>query len=1034
MQKLIAWFARNRVAANLLMLVIVAGGFASISRLVMEVFPELEIQTVIVSVSYPGSTPEEVEETICVPIEEAVHDLDGVERITSKAVENKGTVTIEAEADKDLGELLDEVKSRVDAITTFPEDAEKPYSFRIIYKRSVMNLTLSGDADELTLKLLGEKMRDELAALPDITLVELNGVRDYEVAVEVSEETLRRHGLSINDVSQAINRYSQDLSGGTVKSRGGEILLRTKGKAYVARDFEKIPIISKSDGSTLFLRDIAKVKDGFAEEDRFYHFDGKPAVRIEVFRVGKQNVLEVADAVNEYLEKARPNLPEGIKVDVWRDRSLYFKDRLDLMLRNGGSGLILVVVLLGLFLRARVAMWVSLGIPISFLGAIWVMPALGASLNMITMFAFILVLGIVVDDAIVVGENIHTQQTLTGRPLDSAVKGATEVAIPVIFAVLTTVAAFYPLIGLPGVNGQIWGMLPLIVIPCLLFSLVESLLVLPAHLSHVRNKKEKETGPWVTVNRVVGKGLNWFVQSIYRPVLEKCLAWRYLTVSIFVLMLAVSVAMVLGGRLKTTFFPHIESDWVNCTLEMKPGTPFEDTSRAVERIEAAGRELDKLYSSKLPKGVNLVEHIYARAVNNEGDIRITLMASQERSKYGISASEVATAWYKLIGPIPQAAELSMRSSLGRRHNAITVELAGRDMAQLSAAANRFKEMVLAYPGTYEVTDSFREGKREIRLKLKPAAATLGISVADLARQVRRSFYGAEAQRIIRGREEVKIMVRYPEDTRRSLGTLEDMRIRTPDGAEIPIQAVAELIPSRGLAVINRADRQRVVTISAKVDKKIANAEEVVNALNKDDLPALASEFPGVNAHWEGQVKEQGETTDELMRKFGLALFMIYALMAIPFKSYLQPAIVMTAIPFSAVGVIWGHLSLGMDLSAMSAMGFVALAGVVVNDSLVLVDYINRRLAEGEGLHKTVRIAGEARFRPILLTSLTTFAGLMPLLLEESLQAKFLVPMAVSLGYGVMFSTFITLILVPASYIILEDFKKILDRTMAWWRG
>ena len=800
-----------------------------------------------------------------------------------------------------------------------------------------------------------------------------------------------------------------------------------------ARDFEKIPIISKSDGSTLFLRDIAKIKDSFSEEDRLYRFDGKPTVRIEVFRMGKQNVLEVADAVYKYLDKARANLPEGISLDIWRDRSLYFKDRLDLMLRNGGSGLLLVVVLLGLFLRARVALWVSLGIPISFLGAIWVMPPLGASLNMMTMFAFILVLGIVVDDAIVVGENVYTHQSKTGRPLDSAVKGAMEVSVPVIFAVLTTVAAFFPLLGLPGVNGQIWGMLPLIVIPCLLFSLVESLLILPAHLSHVRIKKERNTGPWNAVNRVVGKGLAWFVRRLYRPVLEWCLAWRYLTVAVFLLMLAISVAMVLGGRLKTTFFPHIESNWVNCTLEMKPGTPFEDTSRAIKRIEAAGLELNKVYAAKLPKGMNILEHVYARAVNNEGSVRITLLPSQERSKYGISARDVATRWYQLIGPIPQAAELSMRSSLGRRHSAITIELAGKDMDELSAAANRLKEMVLAYPGTYEVTDSFREGKKEIRLKLKPAAATLGISVSDLARQVRRAFYGAEAQRIVRGREEVKVMVRFPEETRRSLGTLEDMRIRTPQGAEIPISSVAELAPSRGLAVINRADRQRVVTISAKVNKEISNAEEVVAALNRDDLLVLASEFPGVKAHWEGQVKEQGETMDELLRKFALALFMIYALMAVPFKSYLQPAIVMTAIPFSAVGVIWGHIGLGMDLSVMSAMGFVALAGVVVNDSLVLVDFINRRLDEGLGLHKTVRVAGEARFRPILLTSLTTFAGLMPLLLEESLQAKFLVPMAVSLGYGVIFSTFITLILVPASYLILEDFKKLLDRGMAWWR-
>ena len=1033
MQKIIAWFANNSVAANLLMLVIVAGGFTSIPNLVMEVFPELEIQMVIVTVNNPGSTPEEVEETICIPVEEAVHDLDGVQRITSTAQENKGTINIEADADKDLGELIDEVKSRVALITTFPEEAEKPYIVKTTHKRSVMNLTLSGDIDELTLKRLGEKMRDELATLPEITLVELTGVRDYEVAVEVSEETLRRHGLTLNNIASTINRYSQDLSGGTVKAKGGEILLRTKGQAYVARDFEELPIISQNDGSILYLRDIAMIRDGFAEVDRFYSFDGKPTVRIEVFRVGKQSVLRVANAVYDYLERAKPNLPEGLELDVWRDRSLFFKDRFGLMLGNGGSGLILVVVLLGLFLRARVAFWVSIGVPISFLGAIWGMPFLDASLNMMTMFAFILVLGIVVDDAVVVGENIHTHQSTGSRPLYAAEKGTMEVSVPVIFSVLTTVVAFCPLLGMPGVNGQIWGMLPMIVIPCLLFSLVEALLILPAHLSHMRLNKEKNTGPWDAVRRVVNKGLTWFVRRVYLPVLELCLAWRYLTVALFVFMLAMSVAMVFGGRLKTTFFPHIESDWVNCLLEMEPGTPFEETVRAVKRIEAAGLTLNKFYADKVPEGVKIIEHTYSSANGNEAGVRLTLLPSQDRSQYGISAQDVSVRWYRLIGSIAQAAGLYMRSSLDRRHSDLTIELAGVDIDSLTKAKARLREMVLAYPGTYEVTNSFREGKREIRIKLKPTAATLGISVSDLARQVRGAFFGVEAQRIVRGREEIKVMVRYPQDTRRSLGTLEDMRIRTPKGAEIPISVVAELVPSRGLVVINRSNRQRVVTISAKVNKEIYKVKEVIAALEKDDLVTLASEFPGVRSQWEGQVKEQSETTDKLASKFALALFIIYALMAVPFKSFLQPAIVMAVIPFSAVGAIWGHIVLGLDISAMSVMGFVALAGVVVNASLVLVYFINRRLSEGEILHKAICTAGEARFRPILLTSLTTLAGLTPLLFEESLQAKFLIPMAVSLGYGIIFSTFTTLILVPVSYFILGDLMKSLDKAKVWWR-
>lgn len=1042
MNRAIAWFARNPVAANLLMLIIMVGGVLATTRLVYEVFPEIEAEVITITVPYPGSSPEEVEESICVRVEEAIHDVEGIERITSVASENKGVITAEVLYGYDMREVLDEIKSRVDNITTFPVESERPIIQQVTRKRQVVNLTLSGKADEITLKRLGEQMRDELASIPGITQVELSGVRDYEISIEVSEETLRRHGLTFDDVLKAVQRSSLDLPGGTIKTAGGEILVRTKGQAYRGADFRDIPVYSRTDGSVLYLSEIAQVVDGFSQTDRIVRFDGEPSVLLEVYRIGDQNVLDLAEKVHDYVQEAKMRLPEGLKIDVWRDRSVYYKSRLDLMVKNGVTGLILVVVLLSLFLRAKVAFWVSLGIPISFLGAIWFMPYLGASLNLMTMFAFILVLGIVVDDAIVVGENVYKHQQDSADGLASAIKGTQEVSVPVIFAVLTTVAAFIPLLRIPGHMGQVWRMLPMIVIPCLMFSLAESLLILPAHLSHlkprcieIRKARFCLSNMWHPVNDWVSRALHWFIRRIYRPVLEVCLRWRYLTVAVFIAMLVVTASFIPGGRLKMTFFPPIESAFARCTLEMRPGTPFEATAAAVKRIEMAALKLNQEYADKIPgNNKKMVQHIFAHATNNTGRVYLELLPSQERIGPGLSAAEVTARWFKLIGSIPDAVEISMRSSFGRANRPIDIQLTGQKISHLAQAAEKLKAQLRSYPGVIEVLDSFREGKQEIKLTLKPAAASLGLSVQDLARQVRQGFYGGEAQRIVRGRDEVKVMVRYPEAKRRSLGDLENMRIRTPQGTEVPISAVAQMTLGRGFESIQRANRHRVVNVSAKVDSTKANANEIVIEVKNDFLPRLLADTPGLTYSFEGQLREQDETLTALTYEFTVALFVIFALIAIPFKSYIQPLIVMSAIPFSIIGVVWGHLAMGLQLSVYSAMGCVALAGIVVNDSLVLVDYVNRSLSHGTSLQKTVRRAGEARFRAILLTSITTCAGLTPILLEQSRQAKFLQPMAASLGYGILFATFITLILVPASYLILEDIKNVAHRVKNWLRG
>jgi multidrug efflux pump subunit AcrB len=938
---------------------------------------------------------------------------------------------VEVEQGKDMRDVLDDIKSKVDAITTLPEEAEKPDVTKALRKRDVLTLTLSGKTNAKTLKLLGEKVRDEIAALPGISVVELTGVLPFEISIEVSEESLRRHRLTFNDVVRAVARSSLDLSGGSIETRAGDILIRTKGQAYNAMDYGRIPIVSRPDGATLRLKDLAKVKDGFQESDMFIRFDGQPTVMIEVFRVGRQNVLDVAEKVYAYAEKLRKELPPGINAEIWHDRSIYFKSRLNLLSKNGATGLVLVVVLLALFLQLRVAFWVSLGIPISFLGAIWLMPTFGVSLNMITMFAFILVLGIVVDDAIVIGENVYSEQQKTGKGLLGSIKGAQEMATPVVFAVLTTVAAFVPLLLIPGTFGQVWVMIPLVVIPCLVFSLVESLWILPAHLSHYRQNNHGPRGLarlWEPVNRYVNRGLRWFITRLYRPFLSACLTWRYLTLAAFIGLLVFSLAFLIGGRLKFVFFPPIESDFARCSVELLPGTPEEVMAKAIGRIEKAAQDLNQVYADKLKPGQKLVTHALAYGHENTGRVWLELLPSEDRVGTGVSASKVSDKWLELIGEIPEAVSLTIRSSLGHANRPISLQLAGQNMEHLVKASQELKERLDTYPGVREVEDSFRKGKQEIQLTLKPAAANLGINVYELARQVRQGFYGAEVQRIVRGRDEVKVMVRYPRERRRSLSTLEHMRVRTPEGEEVPLKAVAKIEMGRGLSTIERADRRRVVTVSAKVVPGKGNANEIVADLKRDFMPQLLAKYGGLTSTVEGDLKQQDETMESLYSNFAVALFVIFALMAVPFKSYVQPLIVMTAIPFSFIGVIWGHVSMGLTLSILSALGAVALAGVVVNDSLVLVDYINRNLDHGEELPETVRKAGEARFRPILLTTLTTFAGLIPLILEKSMQAQFLVPMAISLGFGVLFATFVTLILVPCCYLILEDAKA----SFRWW--
>ncbi len=1035
MRGLVSWFTTNPVAANLLMIFLVLGGLVSLTGLKQEIFPEISADMISVSVVYPGASPEEIEESICVPIEEEVHSVEGVKRVTSTASESSGSVTVEVRAGEDARRVLDDVKTRVDAIDNFPEEAEKPIIQEVTLRRQVLDVAVSGAADERTLRRLGEEVRDEIAAIPGITQVELYAVRPYEVSIEVSESALQRYGSTFSQVADAVRRTSLDVPGGSIRTEGGEILLRTEGRAHHGPEFERVPLMTLPDGTRLTLGDVAHVDDGFAETDQSARFDGQPAVLIKVYRTGDQSALELGRLVQEYVTEAEARMPEGIALTVWLDNSRLLKDRMDTLLRNGRSGLLLVFLVLALFLRFRLAFWVTIGIPISFLGTLMVMPGLDTSVNMLSLFAFILVLGIVVDDAIVVGENIFRKQREGLKGEDAAVEGAREVAVPVTFAVLTSVAAFVPMLILPGMTGRIWRIIPLVVIPALLFSLVESKLILPAHLRH----SPSQTPPrawvalWTRFQGWFADGLEAFSIRLYRPLLAFALERRWLTAASAVAALVLTLGLVFGGFVRLVFFPPVEGDNVVALLTMPQGTPAVVTERAVQRIEAAAAEVRAELGGDLrhmlaSTGEQPYREDQSRNGGHKGqtfsgahlgEVNLELAPPDDRT---VAAADVERLWRERTGPIPDAVELVFTSSLFSAGEAINVQLSGRDIEQLRAAASELKARLVAYPGTYNISDSFRAGKQELVLGIEPAAEALGLSLADLGRQVRQGFYGEEAQRIQRGRDEVKVMVRYPAGNRRSLGDVESMRIRTPSGDEVPFSSVARAELGRGYASIRRTDRRRTINVTAEVDASVANANEIAEDLSDQVLPELLANHRGLTWRFEGEQLEQRETLTSLGKGFVLALLAIYALMAIPFKSYLQPLIVMSAIPFGVIGAVLGHMLLGLELSVLSLCGMVALAGVVVNDSLVLVDNINRRVTRGESWVDAVREAGVARFRPILLTSMTTFAGLLPLLLERSVQAAFLIPMAVSLAFGVMFSTLVTLILVPAGTLMLEDLR------------
>ena len=1017
----IAWMARNGVAANLIMILCLVGGLLALRVIRQEVFPEFTVETVLVTVAYPGASPEEVEEGVLLPIEEAVQGLEDLDEIISTAREGGGTVRLDAMTGTDLDQFTRDIESEVDRITTFPDEAEEPEVRPVDRKRNVLSLILYGDVSPKVLHALGELWRDDLLLDEDITQVDVAGLPELEISVQVPMANLRRYGLTLQDVANRIASGALDVPAGAIETANGEVLVRMKERRDYGREFARLPILTTPAGAEVRLGDIATVDDGFEDTDRYTTFNGKRAIRLQVYRVGDQTPLDVAAAARRHIDDMSHSLPPGVEAAIFEDRSEVYRDRLNLMVRNGLIGLGLVIVLLGVFLEARLAFWVMMGIPISFLGSFLILPVVGVSINMISMFAYIVALGIVVDDAIVVGENVYSYHQ-RGYPLpEAAVRGTREVALPVVFSILTNIVAFMPLLFIPGVAGKIFSVIPSVVISAFVISLIECLFVLPAHLSH--HRKHPQRGPFGWLHdrqQAFSHAFSNWVRTQYGGFLDWLLVHRYAAFALAFSVLILTLSYAGSGRLGMGLFPEVESDTVGAAVVFPYGTPVERTERAVRRIvESARRTAEEAGHPELVEGI--MADIGGQGAHT-GQVEVLLADAEVRNAI-MSAGEFTKRWREAMGPVVGVESLKFDASLrGPGGGApINIELTHRDLDVLEAASAELAEEVRQYPIAKDVDDGFKPGKPQFDLAMTPDGESLGLSAREVGRQLRNAFYGATAITQLRGRNEVEIDVRLPEAERESVHHLEEFMVRTPGGQFVPLAVVADADRGRAYTTIERRDGRRVVQVTAEATPR-SRAGEVLTDLRANVLPDLKRRYAGLQVGFEGREASIRESLGALRLTFALAMIGIYAMLAIPFGSYVQPLIVLMSVPFGIVGAVLGHILMGYSLSVISMFGVVALAGVVVNDSLILITFANRATDAGESPRDAIREGAIQRFRQIVLTSITTFGGLAPLIFETSFQARMMIPMAISLGFGILFALVITLAIVPILYLAVEDIK------------
>lgn len=1007
----IAWMTHNHVTANLLMLVFIIGGLLFATTVKKEVFPNFDLDIVTVSISYPGASPAEVERGVLVAAEQAVQGINGIKEMRGSASEGGASLTLELEEDANANQVYQDVQQAIDRVTTFPSDIERPQVSLADPQHDVMDLVIHGDLDDRTLRDVAMQIYDELEAHPDITQLSTSGVRDFEVAVEISRDDLRRYGLSLPDVASLIANAAVDVPAGGVKTRAGEILVRVTERRDWAREFGEIVVAQGAGGGTVRLRDIASVRDALVDEPRNMIYNGEPAVGIDVYRVGSQTPMSVSDATHEVLGELKSTLPPGVHISIRDDDSLIFKERLSLLLKNGFVGLLLVFVVLGAFLELRLAFWVTLGIPTSFMGALLFLPALDISVNMVSMFAFIIALGIVVDDAIIAGENIHEWRRLGYSNLEAAIAGARQVAVPLTFAILTNVVAFIPLMELPGFMGKIFGIIPFVVGSVFVISWVEALFILPAHLAYSRRGYKKGWARRLAARqKMIARGLDRFVENRFKPLLDLCVRHRYLTISIALSVLVVVAGYAASGRMGFTLMPRVERDSGRVEVNFPPGASEEQLNAARRHIlDAADRVLDTVDRESVFLGMR------GRIGDNSVVADVYLVPADERD---FTTGEFVQKWRGEVGVVPGAISSSFAADRGGPGSgaALTVELRHTNTEVLERAAKRLARELEQFPDVSDIDPGISIGKQQLDLTLTETAKSLGLSAEDIGRQLRASLYGAEAMRQQRGRDQVKVMVRLPEEERVSLDDVSSIMIRTDSGVWLPLPDLVEIDKGRAYASINRRAGRRVMTVTANVEPP-DQAALVINELNRTVIPQLRAEFAGLSISYEGRQAEEREGLASLGMTFLLTLAALYLLLAIPLKSYIQPLTVMVAIPFGVIGAVLGHLLMGYGLSMVSLLGMVALAGVVINDTLVMIEYGNRLRDDGAGITDAIKLAAARRFRPIILTTVTTFCGLMPMIFETSVQARFMIPMAISLGYGILAATTISLLLVPCLYLM-----------------
>ena len=1094
---MIAWFATNRVAANLLMGFAVLAGLASLGQIPVKLYPDVDLPIITVTIPYLGAAPEEVESGICTRVEEQIEGINGIREVRSTALEGRCNVVVELFYDADQAQALDELDAQVNAIDTFPQEAEKPIIQLVTPSSVVLEIAVTGPGDERALKELARRVRDDILRLDGVTHAEVSNARPYEISVEVSELSLSRNNLTFDDVANALRKRSLDLPGGTVKTRDGEVLLRTSGQAYWGREIENLAVTTRNDGTRLLVKDVARVVDGFEDTSQSLHFDGKPAALVQVSRVGEQDIRLITDRVKNFIGQSASRYPEGVQVRVWQDESKLVSGRLGALVDSGVQGLLLVLILLALFLRPHLALWVAAGIPIAFLGAIFLMNSLGFSIDSISLIGFILALGMLVDDAVVVGESTYVAHRRGAGQLAGAIQGTQQVMVPVTFGVLTTVAAFTPLLFAVGRIGEIFVVISATVICCLAFSLIECQMVLPAHLGHrYRRMPLGEFGMTVIAAVVIGafvvtpdlrsaigiaiggvslvyaahvtgvlsrlgarfarvqvlfeSALENLVQGRFRQLAAAAYRKRVLTLAISLAAVVVSVSIVLSGHLPFTFFTPIQGDTVTARLRMPQGVSEETTLGIVKQLADSARDLKVQLADE--QGAPVVLHVMEAMGGHPsaaqpgsaipspsgahlGEVTMQLSPSEDRD---ISTEDVGRMWREIAGSAAPSSQLNFITERVERDPEIWIRFAGENIDDLRSIANEFRAELLQYPGVFGILDTLRIGKEELELSVTPAGEALGITLSDLGRQVRQAFYGEEAQRIQRGRDDMRVMVRYPEEQRRSLDSLYALRIRTPDGGEVPFATVAETRSGRGLAEIQRTNGSRTVDVSAEVDPRITSAEAVMAELSAGFLSEFLRRYDGVTYSIES-ARDQQETIATVGPVFLMALFAIFALLALPLRSYSQPLIIMTVLPFAFVGAVWGHVLLKLSgavvgLSTASAFGIVAASGVVVNSTLVLIHGVNRFRAAGDNMMDALLNSAVSRFRPILITTVTTFAGVTPLMLSNSVPAQPLIPMAASLSFGVLFSSVAALLFVPALWLVLLDIsggtRRVTDRVVA----